>query len=252
MRRTSLFHAPATRWAASATHLALSVLVIGSIALFAFFQWYPAGLHHAAKLDKLLSIMLAVDIVTGPLLTLILYRRSKKGLSIDLATISVLQLAFLVYGLASLWHRRPLFLVGSQQAFALVFATELPPEAQTLAESEHWPRFDGSGPYLAAVDLSQCVARDVFLTSYEEGNAGLLLASTLYQPYSLLRQQIAASASAVAEDLPSPAGTNRATLRSLELMSTRSNQAVILLDAASGAPLRVTLKQAPAGSEAKP
>ena len=248
----SLFHSPASRWTASVTHLLLSILLIGSIALFAFLHWYPAGLHHAAKLDKLMGIMLGVDIVAGPLLTAILYRRGKKGLKIDLATIAVLQLAFLGYGLNTLWQSRPIFLVGSQEAFALVFAPEVPSEAQTRAESEHWPRFHGSGPYLAAVDLSHRVARDVFLTSHDEGNAGPLLASTLYKPYGLLRQQIAASASALADDVSTPSGMNRATLRSLELMSTRSNQAVVLLDAASGAPLRISLRRTPPRSGAEP
>ena len=35
------------------------------------------------------------------------------------------QLAFLSYGLNTLWKSRPLFLVGSQQAFALLFANEV-------------------------------------------------------------------------------------------------------------------------------
>ena len=34
--RMSILHAPKTRWGASLAHLLLSILIIGSIALFAF------------------------------------------------------------------------------------------------------------------------------------------------------------------------------------------------------------------------
>ena len=237
----SLFHSPASRWTASVTHLLLSILLIGSIALFAFLHWYPAGLHHAAKLDKLMGIMLGVDIVAGPLLTLILYRRGKKGLKIDLATIAVLQLAFLGYGLNTLWQSRPIFLVGSQEAFALIFAPGLPPDIEEQAIKEKWPRFRNSGPWLAAVDLSGRVARDEFLTSAEHGNSGPLAATALYIPYSKLSSSIAAAAHPLGEDITTTGRETRSSIRTLHLMSSQTDQAVVLLDAASGEPLRIAL-----------
>jgi hypothetical protein len=237
----SLFHSPASRWTASVTHLLLSILLIGSIALFAFLHWYPAGLHHAAKLDKLMGIMLGVDIVAGPLLTLILYRRGKKGLKIDLATIAVLQLAFLGYGLNTLWQNRPVFLVGSQEEFALIFATGLDPAAMERAETEHWPRFGGSGPWLAAVDLSGRIAREEFLSSIERGTSGPLAATSLYVPYDELRKAIAESAKPLGSDIPTRTGEVGSSMRTHRLMSSQTNKAVILLDAASGEPLRVLL-----------
>jgi hypothetical protein len=238
-----LLRAPKNRATAALTHLALSVLVIGSIALFAFVQWYPAGLHLAAKLDKLLYIMLSVDIVAGPLLTLILYRRGKKGLNFDLATIAVLQLAFLGYGLNTLWQNRPVFLVGSQEEFALIFATGLDPAAMERAEKERWPRFGGSGPWLAAVDLSGRVARDEFLSSIERGTPGPLAATSLYVQYDNLRKAITESAKPLDSQLLQDAGTQGSALRSHRLMSSQTDKTMILLDATSGEPLRVMLRE---------
>ena len=234
----SILHAPKTRWGASLAHLLLSILVIGSIALFAFVQWYPAGLHLAAKLDKLLGIMLGVDIVAGPLLTLILYRVGKRGLRFDLAMIAVLQLAFLSYGLNTLWQSRPLFLVGSQQAFALIFANEVPDSAAEQARAKHWPRFKGSGPWLVGVDLSSPVARDEFLFAYLGGDVGPLRDPDLFVPYAKLGKQIAREARTLADDVPTR-GLDRTSFRSMALMSARSRTAVILLDAGTGMPSRV-------------
>ena len=233
-----MFHAPRTRWTAAAAHLALSILLIGTIALVAFQQMFPAGLHHAAKLDKLLGIMLGVDIVAGPLLTLILYRVGKRGLKFDLAVIAVLQLAFLAYGLSTMWRSRPLFLVGSQQAFALIFANEVSDDAIAQAKAKKWPRFHGSGPWLVAVDLSSNAARDEFLFAYLEGDVGPLRDPDLFVPYAGLRGEIIKNARLLADDVPT-SGIDRTSVRSVALMSERSRSVVMLLDAKSGMPLQV-------------
>lgn len=234
----SILHTPKTRWGASFAHLAASILVIGSIALLAFLQWFPAGLHLAAKLDKLLGIMLGVDIVAGPLLTLILYRPGKRGLKFDLAVIAALQLAFLGYGLNTLWRSRPLFLVGSQQAFALIFANEVPDDAANRAKANRWPRFHGSGPWLVGVDLSGDVAREEFLFAYLGGDVGPLRDPDLFVAYDGLRQQILEKARPLADGVPAP-GLERASVKSLALMSARSRSNAMLLDARSGMPMRV-------------
>jgi hypothetical protein len=232
-----MFKSPPTRWSAAAIHLLLSVLLIGTIALAAFTQWFPAGLHHAAKLDKLLGIMLAVDIVAGPLLTLILYRRGKRGLKLDLAVIALLQLGFLAYGLGTLWKSRPLFLVGSSQAFALLFANEVPDDAASTARAAGWRRFHGSGPWLVGVDLSSPVAREEFLFSYLGGSPGPLADADLFRPYGDVSADIASKARVLASDVPAPAA-ERDSLRSMPLMSTRSKTTVMLVDAQTGAPVR--------------
>lgn len=235
--------APSTRWSAAAAHLVLSGLVVGTIALLAFANWFPAGLHHAAKLDRLLGIMLVVDIVAGPLLTLIVYRLGKPSLRFDLAVIGVLQVLFLAYGLSTLWRSRPLFLVGSSQAFALVFANEVPADAEAKAEAHHWPRFRGSGPWLVGVDLSSPAARDEFLFAYMAGDAGPLRATSLFVPFPAVGKSIAKRARALGPEVLAP-GMDRDKVRSMALMSSRTRNAVILVDAATGVPLRaVELKK---------
>lgn len=114
-----------TRWKASAIHLALSVLVLCTIAALIVWRWYPPALFHMAHADKLLLIIAGVDVVMGPLLTLIVYKQGKKSLKFDLAVIALLQLAALGYGLNTVWQSRPVYMVAMAGRFRLVFANEL-------------------------------------------------------------------------------------------------------------------------------
>jgi len=230
--------APSTRWSAASIHLVLSVLIIGAITLATFTNWFPAGLYHAAKVDRLFGIMMAVDIVAGPLLTLIVYRRGKPGLRLDLTAISLLQIVFLAYGLSTLWRSRPLFLVGSDQAFALVFANEVPEDAEAKAKANHWPRFQGSGPWLVGVDLSSPIAKEEFLFAYMLGDSGPLRSPSLFVPYSSQSKAIADNARALTPEVQAP-GMDRNAVRSMALMTSRTHTAVMLVNATTGAPLRV-------------
>lgn len=79
-----------TRWKAAGIHLCISLLVVGTIAATIFLVWYPHGLWHVAGLDRLFVVMLGIDIVAGPLLTLIVYNRAKPELKRDLAIVALL------------------------------------------------------------------------------------------------------------------------------------------------------------------
>lgn len=114
-----------TRWKASAIHLSLSAIVLAAIAAVVVFRWYPPGLFHIARADTLLVLIGGVDLVLGPLLTLIVYTQGKKGLRFDLTVIALLQLAALVYGLNTVWQSRPVFLVASDTRLTLLFANEM-------------------------------------------------------------------------------------------------------------------------------
>lgn len=125
-----------TRWKASAIHLALSILVLSIIAAVLVWRWYPPGLFQMAKADKLFMVIAAVDVVVGPLLTLVVYKQGKKSLKSDLAVIALLQLAAMGYGLHTVWASRPVYLVASVDRFQLVFANELDPSDLLAAPPE--------------------------------------------------------------------------------------------------------------------
>lgn len=123
-----------TRWKAAGIHLGISV-VVGLIAFsLLYFVYYPQPYFAAAGADKLVLILLGVDVVLGPLLTLVVFKSGKKTLKFDLATIAGLQLAALVYGLHIMWFARPAFLLAVIDRIEIVYANTI--EADKFAQAE--------------------------------------------------------------------------------------------------------------------
>lgn len=139
------------RWKAFSLHLLLSLTLITAIAVTALLVWYPHGLWRISGLDRLMAIMLVIDVTAGPLLTLVIYRPGKPGLAFDLKAIGVVQAAFLAYGLHTLWLSRPVFLVGTDVRFTLVSASHIEADDLLKAARPEWRRLPWTGPYLVGV-----------------------------------------------------------------------------------------------------
>lgn len=88
--------------------LAISALVL---------VWYPSPYYHIEGLWKGIQIAACVDILIGPSLTLLVFKRGKKSLKFDLICIVALQLAALGYGLFTIHSQRPYFVVFADEGF---------------------------------------------------------------------------------------------------------------------------------------
>jgi hypothetical protein len=100
-----------TRTKASAIHLLISASIVGVIFALIFFVWYPAPTFLIAGSFSIVLILIGVGLVPGPLLTLIVYRKDKPGLKLDLAVIALIQLIALAYGTFTLYQERPYYMV---------------------------------------------------------------------------------------------------------------------------------------------
>ena len=91
--------------------------------------WYPYPYRELSGGRELFLLIIAVDVVCGPLLTLVLFspKKTKSALSIDMALVVAVQLAALVYGLHSVWQARPLYLVLEIDRFKAVTQSALDP-----------------------------------------------------------------------------------------------------------------------------
>jgi hypothetical protein len=143
-----------TRWKASAIHFAISFAAIGAIAALVVWRWYPPELFGMAKAGTLLALLGGVDLVLGPLLTLIVYKQGKKSLKFDLTVIALLQAAALSFGLHTVWQSRPVYVVAVADRFRLVFANEIdaPSAARAPAVYRTLPAW---GPRTVSATLPQ-------------------------------------------------------------------------------------------------
>lgn len=106
-----------TRLAAFFVHLAISLVIFGVLAALVVCVWYPDFFFTADGGWQGLRIILAVDLVAGPLLTAVVYKAGKPSLRMDLTLIALFQIACLAGGTWVVYQERPLALVYSDGRF---------------------------------------------------------------------------------------------------------------------------------------
>jgi hypothetical protein len=119
-------------------HFGLSLVVATLTALLVFGLWYPFPYRELAGGRELFLLIVSVDVVCGPLLTLVLFnaKKQRKELIRDLGLVFLIQLSALVYGIYTVWVARPLFLVQEIDRFKVVQAINLDTNALKALSSE--------------------------------------------------------------------------------------------------------------------
>jgi hypothetical protein len=95
-----------TRWKASLIHLGLSAIVYVPLLYLIVFQWYPQPYFAVDGGWQGLRLISGVDLVLGPLLTLIVFKSGKPGLRRDLTLIGLLQVFALTWGISLVYEQR--------------------------------------------------------------------------------------------------------------------------------------------------
>ena len=128
------------RLRAVALHFVASALLAAIIALLVFLIWFPANLNELAGGHHLFWTIVGVDVICGPLLTLLLFRpeKTRLALAIDLTLIAAIQIAAFSYGLYSLAYARPLAFVFEVDRFRVVTYADIP--ATDLAHLPDWAK----------------------------------------------------------------------------------------------------------------
>lgn len=126
---------------AAGIHLAICVVIGAAILTLFLAVWYPRPLFGAMGSGRLLATILAVDLVLGPLLTFIVFRRGKPSLRFDLACIGVAQLLALGYGLHVAYMARPVYIAVLLSRGTVVRAGDVvlePAPAPAFARTPTW------------------------------------------------------------------------------------------------------------------
>ncbi len=137
-------------------HLAASAAAAIGCAFLVFGLWYPFPYGELAGGRGLFLLIVGVDVVCGPLLTLIVYDRRKPRAELlrDIGIVVLIQLAALVYGVAAAAQARPVFLAFEGNRFRVVCAPDI--ETENLARAPEALRRPGlGGPRLIGARLAR-------------------------------------------------------------------------------------------------
>jgi hypothetical protein len=120
----------------SALALTLGLLYLG---------WYHWPGWYLADMPTVLAIMVGVDVVLGPLLTLIVAdpAKARRILARDVGIILLVQLVAFGYGVTTLWHGRPLYYAFSVNCLSVVQAQDIDRDSaaastQNSVSAPHW------------------------------------------------------------------------------------------------------------------
>jgi hypothetical protein len=232
---------PRNRFRAAALHLGISMAIAAAVFLSVRHVWYPGALYDSAGGRDLFLLLVTVDVVVGPLITLIVYRPGKPGLRFDMVTIALLQLAALGYGLWALSLSRPVYVVFVKDRFELTRASDI--EAADLERVRGTPygRLPWTGPRHIGVAFPKDPNEQFELMVSATGGKDIHTYPRYFAPYESTALQAAAKAQPLAslrrfnpgleaeiEAIPAKYGRPAAELAFLPLKTGKADVTVIL------------------------
>lgn len=164
-------------------HLAISSAIIGIVFGLIFFYWYPSPYFQANGAWSVIRVLVMVDLVMGPLLTLVLYKKGKRGLVFDICMVALVQIAALIYGVQVIYGERPYYLVFAVDRVEVVGKVEIDANKLKYPELKIKPN---KGPILVFADFPEDKEeRNKFLFEVvTEGKPDLERRPEYYHPYT--------------------------------------------------------------------
>ncbi|MEB4593393.1 TfpX/TfpZ family type IV pilin accessory protein [Candidatus Thiothrix sp. Deng01] len=133
---------------ASLIHLVISASVIGCFLIFALTVWYPQPFFDISGLQHIILLLISVDVILGPLLTLVVFKPKKSTLKLDLSVIAIIQIIALGYGMYTIYAAHPLYVAYAIDRFTPINTNEVSPAKAKYAELQ---KSKFSGPTLVYV-----------------------------------------------------------------------------------------------------
>ena len=170
---------------AASIHLLCSVFVAFLAAALVFGLWYPYPYRELSGGRELFLLVVAVDVVCGPLLTLVLFNPAKPRAELwrDLGLVALIQLGALGYGLNTVWEARPLFLVQEIDRFKVIAAPDLSAAAIAALPAALQPRW-WKGPLTVAIrEPKDAQERQKVMVESVQGGRDYAERPEFYLPY---------------------------------------------------------------------
>lgn len=181
-------------------HLAISVCSALLAALLVFGLWYPHPYGDLSGGRTLFFLVVCIDIIMGPLITVIILNeaKSRKQLVMDLSLVGMLQISALSYGLWTVFVARPVHLVFEYTRMTVVHAIDI--EADLLIRAPTpLQSLPVLGPTLISLRPFKDAREHLDATMAAIGGASLAARCDLWQPYANSRADILKEAKPASE-----------------------------------------------------
>lgn len=117
-------------------------LILGTL----YFGWYRWPGWRLADVTQVVTVLIGVDLVVGPLMTMVIANsnKSRRELTRDIGIIVAVQICALIYGSGSLWNGRPLYYAFSVNILQMVQAYDIDSHEWELGRQQnadlapHW------------------------------------------------------------------------------------------------------------------
>jgi hypothetical protein len=107
------------------SHLFISLIIALLAMVLVLCIWSPIPLAKAVGVIPIFLMMIVINVIIAPLLSLIVYKEGKKTLKADLSIIVILQILALGYGVYSIEGGRPVWVAYNVDRFELVRKNEV-------------------------------------------------------------------------------------------------------------------------------
>lgn len=171
------------RLQAAGIHLCISLGIAALAATLVFALWYPYPYRDLSGGRELFSMLVAIDVILGPLLTLAFFniKKTRKQLIFDLSLIGLVQLSALGYGLWTVFEARPVHMVYEYDRFRVAHAADIDPKLLPQAPPA-LQQLPLTGPSMLAVrELKNSETLEATLAAFS--GAQMAFRPDLWQPY---------------------------------------------------------------------
>jgi hypothetical protein len=139
------------RYHAFAIHMAISLVIFFILLVCITQYWYPGILFDSSNGWKAVGLIVGIDLILGPLLTLLVFNPAKSSIKFDLWVIALIQTSALIYGIWTIQTTRPLAIAYVNSSFMTFYANaenanEIKEKIKTLKTRQLFYVFDDENP----------------------------------------------------------------------------------------------------------
>ncbi|WP_445355861.1 hypothetical protein ACJJI5_06880 [Microbulbifer sp. EKSA008] len=170
------------RLQAFSIHLAISFLLFIILGAFIRWVWFPGFLFEVDGGWQGIKIIAGVDLIIGPLLTLLVFNKAKASLRKDLAVVGCLQLLCIVGGMWVVGDSRPLVVAYYDGSFSTVNKYSF--ENNNVQHEDVVGHISWLGPTWVSLELPDyAVDRELILSMWDFMGEDIATNVNLYAPY---------------------------------------------------------------------